>query len=83
MEVLQNDQRYKKVLGNKLNEYINLYYKLKLRGFVVFIFFWTVFVYDFVAYWTWGLHGWLKELGTIDFAGGTPVHVVSGFTALA
>ena len=56
---------------------------MKLRGFVVFLFFWSVFVYDIVAAWVWGVNGWCKALGALDFAGGTPVHVVSGFSALA
>ena len=56
---------------------------MKLRGFVVFLFFWSVFVYDIVAAWVWGVNGWCKALGSLDFAGGTPVHVVSGFSALA
>ncbi len=57
--------------------------RTSLRGYVVFLFFWSVFVYDIVAYWVWGENGWLKKLGALDFAGGTPVHIVSGFSALA
>jgi ammonium transporter, Amt family len=64
---------------------------------MVFIFFWTTFVYDVVAYWTWGARGWLHNLaclnivyssapclnGVYDFAGGGPVHIASGFAGLA
>ena len=50
---------------------------------IVFIFLWTSIVYNPVAYWNWAPHGWAKHLGALDFAGGTPVHVVSGMAALA
>ncbi|TPX50373.1 hypothetical protein SeMB42_g02275 [Synchytrium endobioticum] len=55
---------------------------------MVFIFFWTTFVYDVVACWTWNVNGWLHNLGgagngSYDFAGGGPVHIASGFGGLA
>jgi len=41
-------------------------------------------VYDFVACWTWGPNGWLLvDVKAYDFAGGGPVHIASGFAALA
>ncbi len=49
----------------------------------MFLFFWSVFVYDVVAYWTWSLNGWLRTLGSLDFAGGSVVHIVSGMSGLA
>jgi len=39
-------------------------------------------VYDPVAHWVWGTGGWLRMLGTLDFAGGTVVHITSGVSAL-
>ena len=54
-----------------------------VSSFIVLIFFWTTFVYDFVAYWTWNPNGWLRVLGALDYAGGGPVHMTSGFAALA
>ncbi len=36
-----------------------------------------------VAHWVWGAGGWLRELGTLDFAGGTVVHINAGVAALA
>jgi hypothetical protein len=39
---------------------------------VVFMVLWSTFVYDFLAYWSWGKNGWLNTLGALDFAGGTP-----------
>ncbi|KAJ1536817.1 hypothetical protein HK096_007632, partial [Nowakowskiella sp. JEL0078] len=50
---------------------------------LIFIFVWTTIVYDPIAYWTWAPNGWLLKLGSLDFAGGTPVHISSGFAALA
>jgi Amt family ammonium transporter len=57
--------------------------RTSLRGFVVFLIIWSVFVYDIVAYWVWSENGWLKSLGVLDFAGGMPVHIVAGFSSLA
>ncbi len=49
----------------------------------VFIFVWATIVYDPIAYWTWNGNGWSFQLGGLDFAGGTPVHISSGAAALA
>ncbi|KAJ9088917.1 ammonium transporter [Entomophthora muscae] len=48
----------------------------------VFILFWSVLVYNFVACWTWSANGWGAKLGVLDYAGGTPVHIASGASAL-
>nr|AGO45860.1 ammonium transporter 1 [Geosiphon pyriformis] len=50
---------------------------------IVFIFLWTTLVYDPIAFWVWSEHGWAHDLGSLDFAGGTPVHMASGAAALA
>lgn len=50
---------------------------------VVFMFLWTTLVYDPIACWTWNPSGWVYQLGGLDFAGGTPVHISSGSAALA
>ena len=50
---------------------------------MVFTFIWSTLVYDIITYWTWAPNGWLHNYGTLDFAGGTPVHITSGFSALA
>lgn len=55
----------------------------RLGPILVFIFIWTTIVYDPVACWTWNANGWSFVLGGLDFAGGTPVHIVSGTAALA
>ncbi|KAM7198215.1 Rh-like protein/ammonium transporter [Naviculisporaceae sp. PSN 640] len=51
--------------------------------FIVFITLWCFFVYFPIARWSWSPYGWSKQLGTLDFAGGTPVHIVSGTTVAA
>jgi Amt family ammonium transporter len=43
---------------------------------------WSTLVYDPVAHWVWGTGGWLRNMGALDFAGGTVVHVSSGVSAL-
>ena len=50
---------------------------------MVFVLLWTTLVYDPIAHWVWNPDGWLHKLGALDFAGGTVVHVSSGFAALA
>ena len=54
-----------------------------ISSFILIIVVWTTLVYDFIAYWTWNPNGWLYKLGALDFAGGGPVHISSGFAALA
>jgi ammonium transporter, Amt family len=53
----------------------------RFKAFVVFTLLWATFVYDPVAHWVWG-GGWLGQLGALDFAGGTVVHITSGVSAL-
>jgi Amt family ammonium transporter len=43
---------------------------------------WATFVYDPVCHWVWGVGGWLREMGALDFAGGTVVHINAGIAAL-
>ena len=56
--------------------------RVKLSSFIVFGLLWTTLVYDPLAHWVWG-GGWTAAMGAIDFAGGTVVHISSGFSALA
>jgi ammonium transporter, Amt family len=58
-------------------------HKVKPAPFLVFITLWSVLVYAPVARWTWFHEGWSNKLGVMDFAGGTPVHVISGATVAA
>lgn len=67
--------------------------RIKFSAFVIFILLWATFVYDPIAHWVWGggfigggsidLNKDLKPSFALDFAGGTVVHVTSGFSALA
>lgn len=50
---------------------------------LVFTFIWSTIVYDPIACWTWNTNGWTAIMGTLDFAGGGPVHMSSGTAALA
>jgi Amt family ammonium transporter len=56
--------------------------RIKFSSFLIFSFLWATFVYDPVAHWVWGVGGWLRNLGALDFAGGTVVHITAGFSAL-
>ncbi len=57
--------------------------RMKFSAFVIFTLLWTTLVYDPVAHWVWGVGGWLRVMGALDFAGGTVVHISSGAAALA
>jgi Amt family ammonium transporter len=50
---------------------------------VVFMLIWSTVIYDPIACWTWNPNGWVYQMGGMDFAGGTPVHISSGTAALA
>jgi ammonium transporter, Amt family len=56
--------------------------RIKFSTFAVFSLLWATLVYDPVAHWVWGKDGWLRNLGALDFAGGTVVHISSGISAL-
>ena len=56
--------------------------RMKFSTYCVFIFLWATLVYDPLAHWVWGEGGWLLEMGALDFAGGTVVHLSSGISAL-
>jgi len=56
--------------------------RMRFPAFLGFILLWTTFVYDPLAHWVWGVGGWIRELGALDFAGGTVVHISSGVSGL-
>jgi Amt family ammonium transporter len=56
--------------------------RLKFSTFAVFSLLWATLVYDPIAHWVWAKDGWLHNLGALDFAGGTVVHISSGVSAL-
>jgi len=56
--------------------------RMRFGPFLVFVGLWSVLVYAVLAHWSFG-GGWLQAGGTLDFAGGVPVEMGSGFSALA
>ena len=50
---------------------------------LIFGFWWATIVYCPIACWTWNPNGWLYKLPSLDFAGGGPVHIASGWAGLA
>ncbi len=56
--------------------------RMKFSGFVLFTLLWATFIYDPLAHWVWGVGGWVRNLGALDFAGGTVVHISSGVAGL-
>ena len=55
--------------------------RMKTTSWMIFIIAWVSLVYVPIAHWVWG-GGWLMQMGALDFAGGTVVHINSGVTAL-
>jgi len=56
--------------------------RMKFKTYLVFMLLWSTLVYDVIAHWVWGTGGWLHNMGALDFAGGTVVHISSGVSAL-
>ena len=56
--------------------------RMKFSALCIFIVLWVTIVYAPLAHWVWG-GGWLGDLGALDFAGGTVVHISAGAGALA
>ena len=56
--------------------------RMKFPAYALFTLLWATFVYDPICHWVWGYGGWLRNMGALDFAGGTVVHVSSGISAL-
>lgn len=57
--------------------------RIRFSSFLIFCLLWSTLVYDPMAHWMWGIGGWLHDLGALDFAGGTVIHIMSGVAALA
>ena len=57
--------------------------RMKFGAWLGFGALWAIIVYFPVAHWVWAPGGWIFELGVIDFAGGTAVHINAGAAALA
>jgi Amt family ammonium transporter len=57
--------------------------RMKFSAFLVFTLLWATVIYAPLAHWVWAVGGWMRNLGALDFAGGTVVHISSGVSALA
>jgi Amt family ammonium transporter len=56
--------------------------RMRFSAYLIFLVLWSTLVYDPVAHWVWAEKGWLFEMGALDFAGGTVVHLAAGVSAL-
>ena len=56
--------------------------RMKFSAFLLFTILWATLVYDPVCHWVWGIGGFLRNMGALDFAGGTVVHINAGIAAL-
>ena len=56
--------------------------RVRFKSFLIFTLLWATLVYDPVAHWVWG-GGIFYQMGALDFAGGTVVHITAGYSALA
>ncbi len=57
--------------------------RVRFSSYLLFIVLFSVFIYSPLAHWTWHPDGFLKQMGVLDFAGGTVVHMSAGWAALA
>ena len=55
--------------------------RMKFSSWIVFTILWVTFIYCPIAHWVWG-GGWMAEMGALDFAGGTVVHINAGVAGL-
>ncbi len=56
--------------------------RMKFSAMLIFSLLWATLIYDPICHWVWNVGGWLHNMGALDFAGGTVVHVSSGVSAL-
>src|SRR5262245_20015491 len=56
--------------------------RMRFSAYAVFALLWSTLVYDPIAHWVWADKGWLMQMGALDFAGGTVVHLAAGVSAL-
>jgi ammonium transporter, Amt family len=56
--------------------------RVRIKAFILFVSLWSLVVYAPVAHWVWAPGGWLRNMGVLDFAGGTVVHINAAAAAL-
>jgi len=57
--------------------------RFKFSTYLIFLVIWSTVVYSPITHWVWASNGWLWELGALDFAGGTVIHINAGIAAVA
>jgi len=57
--------------------------RVRFSSYLIFMVLFSIFIYCPLAHWTWHPQGFLRQMGVLDFAGGTVVHMSAGFAALA
>jgi Amt family ammonium transporter len=56
--------------------------RMKFSAMCIFMTLWSLLVYSPIAHWVWAPTGWVSQLGVLDFAGGTVVHINAGIAGL-
>jgi len=56
--------------------------RMKFSTFIIFTLLWATLVYDPICHMVWAVGGWIRNMGALDFAGGTVVHINAGIAAL-
>jgi len=56
--------------------------RMKFETWLIFSILWGVCVYPVITHWVWSENGFLYELGFIDYAGGSVIHISAGVSAL-
>jgi Amt family ammonium transporter len=56
--------------------------RVRMKAYLLFVALWSLVVYSPVAHWVWAPGGWLRDLGALDFAGGTVVHINAASAAV-
>jgi Amt family ammonium transporter len=56
--------------------------RMKFSAMCIFMTLWSLLVYSPIAHWVWAPSGWANQLGVLDFAGGTVVHINAGVAGL-
>jgi Amt family ammonium transporter len=56
--------------------------RIRFKAWMLIMVLWSLLVYVPVAHWVWGVGGWIRERGALDFAGGMVVHMTAGYSAL-
>jgi len=56
--------------------------RMKFSSFIIFTLLWATLVYDPICHMVWAVGGWVRDMGALDFAGGTVVHINAGIAAL-